>query len=325
MAWSRIDDKFHRNEKLAPLSDSAIALYVRAISWASENLTDGFIPTHALPHLAPNVALGRSYDFDGNVLTFGSLLAELEGAGGFEEAIGGHRIHDYLDFNETAAKVKSRRDAKNGHAPALAPDPAPARGHDPAPASEPARGHTGDALAPSAPVIAPAAAPTAGALPGNPEPGDEKNPEYGVAQARSPVREDDAADFFPDGWGEEPQVMPDYEAPPPNPTVAPDQPAAKPKRGNSTVQRFIDGVRARDQQVTVSPRDAAAIANSQPPIDAEELAEAWCSTQRWRPGRPSTVRFVVEDLSEYRRWKVAGCPSQWPPARNGRYSQADHV
>jgi len=222
VAWSRIDDKFHRNEKLAPLSDSAIALYVRAISWSSENLTDGFIPLHALPHLAPNVALGRSYDFEGNLLTFAALLGELEQAQAFEVAVGGHRIHDYLEFNEQAVTVKARREKKNGLVPAHGRGIAPVRGRtrdasapDPAPV-----------IAPDAPVIAPDPAPNAGALPGsrNPEPEYERDE---ANQARARTREEDADDFFPEGYGEEPQVMPDYEAPPPNPTSAPDRTAAR--------------------------------------------------------------------------------------------------
>jgi hypothetical protein len=48
MPWVRLDDRFPSHRKVRLLSDSAFRLYVSAICWSAENLTDGVIKTAEL-------------------------------------------------------------------------------------------------------------------------------------------------------------------------------------------------------------------------------------------------------------------------------------
>jgi hypothetical protein len=59
MTWFKVDDKFHSHSKVRKVlaeAPSALALWVVAGSWSSDNLTDGLIPDHQLPWLIPNGA-----------------------------------------------------------------------------------------------------------------------------------------------------------------------------------------------------------------------------------------------------------------------------
>jgi hypothetical protein len=44
MTWVKIDDEFHRNPKAANLSNGAVGLWLRSLSYANDNLTDGLLP-----------------------------------------------------------------------------------------------------------------------------------------------------------------------------------------------------------------------------------------------------------------------------------------
>lgn len=48
MAWFKVDDGFWSHPKTIALSNDAVALWVRAGAWASQALTDGFVPTKAI-------------------------------------------------------------------------------------------------------------------------------------------------------------------------------------------------------------------------------------------------------------------------------------
>lgn len=56
MTWFKVDDKAHSNSKFRKVlaeDPAALALWVVAGSWSSDNLTDGFVPDHQLPWLIP--------------------------------------------------------------------------------------------------------------------------------------------------------------------------------------------------------------------------------------------------------------------------------
>ena len=59
MTWFKVDDKLHSHNKTRKVlaeAPSALALWVVAGSWSSDNLSDGFVPDHQLPWLIPNGA-----------------------------------------------------------------------------------------------------------------------------------------------------------------------------------------------------------------------------------------------------------------------------
>lgn len=49
MSWFKIDDGFWAHPKILKLNADAIALWVRAGSWSSAQLTDGHVPDHVMP------------------------------------------------------------------------------------------------------------------------------------------------------------------------------------------------------------------------------------------------------------------------------------
>jgi hypothetical protein len=95
--WAKIDDGLHANEKFAAVSLGATGLWTLCLSWTTDKLKDGFVPSAMVSRLG-----GR----DGQ-----DLAAELVEAGLWDEAEGGYRFHDYLDYNPPAEKVIAEREA----------------------------------------------------------------------------------------------------------------------------------------------------------------------------------------------------------------------
>jgi hypothetical protein len=100
MPWAKFDDRFPSNRKVRLLSDGAFRLYVSAICWSAENLTDGVVKTSEL-RLVADVKAART------------RVKELEEAELFEVLEGvGWKIHDYHEYNPTAEQVRADRAAK---------------------------------------------------------------------------------------------------------------------------------------------------------------------------------------------------------------------
>ena len=99
MTWVKIEDRwpFDRKGKAIAAGPLARDLYVCALAFCAANLTDGHIPDHVLPQLAP-----------GNPRPSISAKKLVE-VGLWEEESGGWHVHDYHDYNPTADEVKERR------------------------------------------------------------------------------------------------------------------------------------------------------------------------------------------------------------------------
>jgi hypothetical protein len=98
MPWGRLDDGLYDHPKLEALGRlklAAIGLWTLSISWSNRRLTDGSIPTRQIRMLGGTTALA-------------DLLVA---AGFFDRTDDGYAIHDFLEFNENAVTVQSRRDA----------------------------------------------------------------------------------------------------------------------------------------------------------------------------------------------------------------------
>lgn len=98
MVWFRIDDGFYDHPKVFDASDSAIALWTRAGSWAARAPSDGFVPSGILARFcsAPEQA-----------------SRELVERGLWKRVRGGFRFHDWHDYNPSADTIKQKReDAK---------------------------------------------------------------------------------------------------------------------------------------------------------------------------------------------------------------------
>ena len=99
MPYAKFDDQFGLHPKVRQLTPPAFQLHVCGILHCARLLTDGHVTAEALPDLM------RKYR--------PSYLAELLAAGLWRE-LGPdvYEIHDYLQWNDSRAKVLARR-AKN--------------------------------------------------------------------------------------------------------------------------------------------------------------------------------------------------------------------
>lgn len=97
MTWFKVDDGFYRNAKTAMLSDAATALWLRAATWACDQLTDGFVPERILPMLRRGEGMEQ----------------ELVDAGLWERLDGGYLFHDWLDYQPSADEVEALRQKRS--------------------------------------------------------------------------------------------------------------------------------------------------------------------------------------------------------------------
>jgi hypothetical protein len=100
VTWVRLDDHFFMHPKVLSVGPAAAWLWAASIGYANTNLTDGFIPAGALPMLAMSSPAKSA-----------ELAAKLVAARLWDEAEGGYRIHDYSDWNPSAAEVRAKRQA----------------------------------------------------------------------------------------------------------------------------------------------------------------------------------------------------------------------
>lgn len=96
MAWVRLDDQFTDHPKLAAAGPVAGWVYVSGLCYAARYLTDGFVPETIALRFA-----GSSPE----------VLANLVECSLLDRVNGGYQIHDFLDYNPPASKVKAERDA----------------------------------------------------------------------------------------------------------------------------------------------------------------------------------------------------------------------
>jgi len=96
--WLKLDDAFADHPKVDGLSDGAFRLHVAGLLYASRHLTDGEIPTRAVPRLTPAFETGH--------------LDEVVDAGLWHEHDDRFALHDFLEWNPSAAEAKARRKAR---------------------------------------------------------------------------------------------------------------------------------------------------------------------------------------------------------------------
>lgn len=97
MAWVKLDDGFYDNAKILRVGLTAAGLYVAGLSYAGRKLTNGFLADVAVTMLVGDAGT--------------TLPGRLIEAGLWRPVEGGYQIHDYLDYNPSAAQVKAARNA----------------------------------------------------------------------------------------------------------------------------------------------------------------------------------------------------------------------
>lgn len=101
MAWVKVDDSFQGHPKFLDVGLAGIGLWTAGNAYCSAYLTDGHIPKSALRRLT----LGEPCD---------EAIAQLIDAGLWDERDDGDGwdVHDYLDYNPSAAEVRSLREKR---------------------------------------------------------------------------------------------------------------------------------------------------------------------------------------------------------------------
>lgn len=120
MMWTKLDDRFHAHPKVAQAwkaDRASIGLYTLALSHASAYLTDGHVSEEFVRTHIPNTAQRRR------------ATDALLDAGLWERNGDGWLIHDFLDYNRSAADMREKQSASRARAaaPARAPGPTGAR------------------------------------------------------------------------------------------------------------------------------------------------------------------------------------------------------
>ena len=100
MTWVKIDDLFPDHPKVRWAGTAAAWLYVAGLCYCARYLTDGFIADVSLAGLGQ---YGKS--------RARTLAAKLVEVGLWERVDGGHRVHDYLQWNRSKAETEQQRDA----------------------------------------------------------------------------------------------------------------------------------------------------------------------------------------------------------------------
>lgn len=100
MTWWKADDRLPEHPKILRVGKDGLALFVRAGCYCARNLTDGFLPDAVVAALTYDMDLGAS-----------GMARIMVGAGLWEAAEGGFKVHDYLDYNPARADVLAERGA----------------------------------------------------------------------------------------------------------------------------------------------------------------------------------------------------------------------
>ena len=96
MAWVRIDDQLSDHPKIVSAGPDAAWLYISGLCYAARYLTDGFIPEAQVRRLS-------------DIKNSPAAAKRLVSNGLWDAVEGGYQVHDYLDYNDDADTVKTRR------------------------------------------------------------------------------------------------------------------------------------------------------------------------------------------------------------------------
>lgn len=93
MSWFKVDDKLAFHPKVVRAGNSAMGLWIRAGAWSADQQTDGFIPDTIITVLGGKPADARAL-----------VAADL-----WSKDDGGHRMHDWQDYQPTRADKASNQ------------------------------------------------------------------------------------------------------------------------------------------------------------------------------------------------------------------------
>lgn len=94
MTWFKVDDTFAFHPKAVAAGNAALGLWVRAGSWSSQQLREGFVPHHMIPTM-------------GTI----SQAKALVKAGLWAEVDGGYQFHQWTERNPSRDQIERDREA----------------------------------------------------------------------------------------------------------------------------------------------------------------------------------------------------------------------
>jgi len=103
LSWLRLDDRFHRHRKVAPLHDRVWRLHVTGLLECCANGTDGRVDRE-LPQTWPSVPRGKA---------LANAIDQLVDRGLWEETESGWMIHDFLEWNISADRAEAIKKARS--------------------------------------------------------------------------------------------------------------------------------------------------------------------------------------------------------------------
>lgn len=109
--WVKIDDRMPRHPKVAAVGPLGFALDAAGICYVAEHLTDGFVPAGVVHGLFDMGEVAAAFGVTSDEMV-DRIVGRLVAVGRWEpQDGGGWWVHDYLEYNPSAAEVKERRDA----------------------------------------------------------------------------------------------------------------------------------------------------------------------------------------------------------------------
>lgn len=116
MPWFKCDVGIATHPKVLTAGPLALAVQIRAICYAAQNLTDGFIPTFAIPLLTTGMdEIHLCIQDPGDGISLSESAAQIDwpsfmvSHGLWHEVSGGYSIHDYLQWNPSKKEIEDKR------------------------------------------------------------------------------------------------------------------------------------------------------------------------------------------------------------------------
>jgi hypothetical protein len=118
--WVKVDDKLHDNDKLGAVSDPAFRLWVLALSWSNDKLTDGHVPASrpvkllALRNEKKTIAeLIEAKLWHRASSPCRACVEQRDEKKGDAIPSGGYVIHDYFEYQRAAWVIREDRQTKS--------------------------------------------------------------------------------------------------------------------------------------------------------------------------------------------------------------------
>src|SRR5260221_521493 len=100
MTWVALDDQFFSHPKTLRAGRDARDVFLVAVGYCGQHLTDGLIPAGALPMIG-SLAIGGDAT---------ECAVKLVAVGLWEETDGGWQVHDYLEYQQSKSQVDHRKE-----------------------------------------------------------------------------------------------------------------------------------------------------------------------------------------------------------------------